>query len=184
MLAANIARLDGRFRILVPLCGKAEDLAFLAANGHSVVGVELVEEAAVEFFAEHAINPEVTRLGDHAIYKAGELTIVVGDWFSTTPELVGHVDGFYDRAALIALGPDVRPKYIEQLRALVGSEAWGIVIGLEYPAAQYQPPPHSVPDREVRGYYRAIELLAEAPATGRVGDANIGAIERCYAVQL
>ena len=130
------------------------------------------------------IAPEVTRLGDHAIYKAGELSIIVGDWFTTTPELIGHVDGFYDRAALIALGPDVRPSYIAQLRALVGKDAWGIVIGLDYPAAQYQPPPHSVPDAEVRGYYRAIELLAEVPATGRIGEANIGAIERCYAVQI
>ena len=41
-------------RLLVPLCGKAVDLAYLAALGHEVVGVELVEDAVKAFFAEHA----------------------------------------------------------------------------------------------------------------------------------
>ena len=38
-------RLPRGGRVLVPLCGKAEDLAYLAGRGHEVVGVELVEDA-------------------------------------------------------------------------------------------------------------------------------------------
>jgi thiopurine S-methyltransferase len=183
-LEAHIARLDGRYRILVPLCGKTEDLAFLAASGHAVVGVELVEDAAVQFFAEHAIEPAIERRGDHAIYKHGELAIITGDWFTTTPELVGHVDGVYDRAALIALPPELRPRYIDHLRTLVAPDAWGIVIGIEYPEAEFEPPPFPVREPEIRGYYRAVEVLAEGrPVSGRI--AAIGtAIERCYAVQI
>jgi thiopurine S-methyltransferase len=184
-LEAHIARLDGRFRILVPLCGKTEDLAFLAASGHAVVGVELVEDAAVQFFAEHAIEPTVERRGEHAIYKHGELAIITCDWFTTTTELVGQVDGVYDRAALIALSPEVRPRYIEHLRTLVAPGAWGIVIGLEYPEAGFEPPPYSVREAEVRGYYHAVEVLAEAkPVSGRIAALEVSALERCYAVQI
>ena len=40
-------------RVLVPLCGKTEDLAYLASLGHHVVGIELAEAAARAFFVEH-----------------------------------------------------------------------------------------------------------------------------------
>ena len=39
--------------VLVPLCGKAHDLAFLAERGHRVVGVELSEIAVRAVFSEH-----------------------------------------------------------------------------------------------------------------------------------
>jgi thiopurine S-methyltransferase len=48
--------------VLVPLCGKSHDLAWLAAQGFEVHGVEFVEQAAREFFAGHGIEPE--RVGD------------------------------------------------------------------------------------------------------------------------
>lgn len=184
-LAANLARLDGYYRILVPLCGKSEDLAFLAANNHAVVGVELVEDAAVQFFAEHAIEPKVDRREGYAIYSAHELTVITGDWFAMTPEIVGPVDSFYDRAALIALPADARPKYIEQLKTLVPAGAWSLTIALDYDQAAFNGPPFSVSDAEVRGHYKAVELLGEAPnQSGRIAAEGIAATERCYAVQL
>jgi thiopurine S-methyltransferase len=184
-LAANLARLDGYYRVLVPLCGKAEDLAFLAANNHAVVGVELVEDAAAQFFAEHAIEPKVERREDHAIYTAHELTVITGDWFAMTPTIVGPVDAVYDRAALIALPPELRPRYIAQLRTLVPAGAWGLTVTLDYGDAAFQGPPFSVSDAEVRGHYKAVELLGEAPnPNGRLADAGIAATERCYAVQI
>ena len=41
--------------MLVPLCGKAIDMAFIADMGHEVVGVEGVRQAIDEFAAE---NPQ------------------------------------------------------------------------------------------------------------------------------
>jgi thiopurine S-methyltransferase len=46
---------EGR-RVLVPLCGKTVDLAYLAERGHQVVGVELVEAAVIGFFAERELT--------------------------------------------------------------------------------------------------------------------------------
>jgi thiopurine S-methyltransferase len=184
-LETHIARLDGRYRVLVPLCGKTEDLAFLAASGHAVVGVELVEDAVVEFFAEHAIVPRVERRGDHVIYTHDELVVIAGDWFAMTPEIVGHVDGVYDRAAIIAMPPAMRAAYVAQLIALVTPGAWGIVIGIEYSEGMFEGPPFSIGEAEIRGYYPAVEFLGErANQSGRIAALGIPALERCYAVQI
>ena len=43
LLEHHIARFAGSHRVFVPLCGRTEDLAFLAAHGHEVIGVELAE---------------------------------------------------------------------------------------------------------------------------------------------
>src|SRR5262245_40223150 len=96
-------RLTGARRILVPLCGKTEDLAYLASRGHDVVGIELVEDAVRQFFAEHHLTPSITQRGPFTNYTAGAITIVVGDFFATSPDLVGSIDAIYDRAALVAL---------------------------------------------------------------------------------
>ena len=45
-------RLQAGERILVPLCGKTLDLAWLAAQGLEVLGVELSEKAVSDFFEE------------------------------------------------------------------------------------------------------------------------------------
>ncbi|WP_258879706.1 universal stress protein, partial [Pseudomonas aeruginosa] len=56
-------RLQAGERILVPLCGKTLDLAWLAAQGLEVLGVELSEKAVSDFFEEHDLRPEIDQLG-------------------------------------------------------------------------------------------------------------------------
>ena len=53
-LVEHAARLSGR--VLVPMCGKTDDLSYLASRGHRVIGVELVEDAVAAFFAEQFGN--------------------------------------------------------------------------------------------------------------------------------
>ena len=50
-------------RVLVPLCGKSLDLAWLAGRGHQVLGVELSEKAIEDFFSEHQIEPQISEQG-------------------------------------------------------------------------------------------------------------------------
>ena len=102
-LVAHYEMLSSAKNILVPLCGKAFDLFWLAQKGHHVVGVELVESAVVDFFAEHQLVPSVTKMGALTRYQTQNITIFAGDFFSTTTDIIGPVDGIYDRAALIAL---------------------------------------------------------------------------------
>ena len=167
MLEAHAARLAGARRVLVPLCGKAIDLVWLAERGHEVIGIEIVEDAARQFFAEHPGSP---------------VTILVRDFFAVTREEVGAIDVVYDRAALIALPPEMRPRYADQLRVLAPGAA-GLLISLEYDQAKMPGPPFSVEEPEVRALFREVELLeTRAPQSPQL--AEIGGSWKCYAVKM
>jgi thiopurine S-methyltransferase len=185
-LTAHAARLAGARRVLVPLCGKTEDLAFLART-HEVVGVELAAQAVEAFFAEHGLAPTIERRGAFEAYRAGAITILVGDVLATTAEVVGPVDALYDRAALIALPPEVRVAYARQVRGLISAGATGLVVTLEYDQTRMSGPPFSVPEAEVRALYPglAVEQLDEGPARsgGKCAETGTTAIERCFAVR-
>lgn len=93
-------------KVLVPLCGKSEDLIWLANQHDSVQGVELSQIAVRSFFAEHFYTPTVTRLNaQHELYQFDELTLFTGDFFTAPVE---SVDLVYDRAALVALPEEMR----------------------------------------------------------------------------
>ncbi len=183
-LMNHAARLGTGRRVLVPLCGKSEDLASLAAQGHQVVGVELVESAVRAFFGEHQATPTITRVGPFGRYTAENVTVLVGDFFATTRELLGPVDALYDRAALVALPPAMRSAYVEHLRTLMPAGAPGLVVTMEYPQDGMSGPPFSVPESEVRARYAGLPLerLAEVRAEG-ARFTEVGAVEKCFAVR-
>ena len=43
-------------QVIVPLCGKSLDMLWLAEQGYSVVGLEMVEEAVMAFFEENSLQ--------------------------------------------------------------------------------------------------------------------------------
>lgn len=170
-LTRHVAHLANAKRVLVPLCGKTEDLAYLAAQGHEVVGVELVEDAVREFFAEHGITPTI----EGNVYRAGAITIISGDFFATN---AGEVDAIYDRAAMIALPPDMRPRYVRHLPVVPRI----LLVTVEYPEEAMSGPPFSVPEAEVRSLYgdSHVELVDEGVDPRGRADGKL--IERCYRI--
>jgi thiopurine S-methyltransferase len=178
-LEHHVSRLGERRRVLVPLCGKAHDLEFLAARGHTVIGIELVEDAVRAFFDERGITPAVERRDLHAEYTAGPITIFAGDLFTITPAHVGPLDALYDRAALVALPPELRPGYAAHIRKLVAPGSPALVVTLEYPEGAKEGPPFSVPEAEVRTLYGAGELLEQGP-----DDRIAGGTVYCFAITL
>lgn len=184
LLVRHRAALGERRRVLVPLCGKAEDLAYLASEGHAVVGVELVEDAARAFFTEHDLAPEVSRAGALTRLTAGGVEILAGDFFATRREDVGACDAFYDRAALIAFPPELQPRYVAHLRALLPA-ARGLLVTLEYPAGAMEGPPFRIDDATARRYWPEAQLLEEiATESARLREAGVTAVERAYAITL
>lgn len=185
-LQAHAARLGPAGRVFVPLCGKSEDLAYLAARGHTVVGVELVEDAVRAFFAEHGLTPSVTARGPLTAYAHGAITLLAGDVFAATRDLVGEPDALYDRAALIALPEALRARYVAHLRALMGPGANGLVVTVEYPQESMPGPPFSVSEAEVRRLYDglAVECVERRPAVGgRVAALGAASEERAFHVR-
>lgn len=211
LLVRHAALLAGGRRVLVPLCGKSEDLAFLAARGHDVIGVELAEQAVQAFFAEHDLTPSIAPRGPLVAYEvgpaivrpagpgaapaesaagpvaAGAITLLVGDFFAVAPELLGPVDALYDRAALIALPAELRPRYVAQLRALVPAGAPALVITLEYDQAVVAGPPYAVSEVELRTLYAGadVEPLEErAGVVAKCAQSGAPVTERCFAIRL
>jgi thiopurine S-methyltransferase len=183
-LARFASRLDGHARVLVPLCGKSEDLAFLAGHGHTVVGVELVEDAVRQFVDEHCLTPAREVRGEHVVYNAGSVTIVAGDVLTTTTELLGGFDAVYDRAALVALPPDVRRQYVAHLRAMAPPAARVLLVAFEYDQSKKAGPPFAVMPDEVAALYAgaAIEDVASGPDPRPWTD--IEPIEHCWSITL
>ena len=108
-------------RILLPLCGKAVDLPWLAAQGYRVVGAELSAVAVRDLFASLEIDPVVAEKGDLTLWSAGNIEVFVGDIFDLDPETLGVVDAIYDRAALVALPDAMRARYAAHLADLTGA---------------------------------------------------------------
>jgi thiopurine S-methyltransferase len=175
-------------RVLVPLCGKTEDMAFLASRGHEVVGIEAVEDAVKAFFREHELEPSVRELdGNIRAYSSGRVTLLAGDVFACTKEHVGDVDAFYDRAALVALPPDVRARYVAHVRGLLAPQSKGLLVTFDYDQSKFAPPPFAVGAEEVRRHYTGarVTLLDQGPLEGpRFREAGIGGTEMCILIEL
>ena len=153
-------------KVFVPLAGKSLDMAWFAAQGYTVLGVELSQHAIEQFFAEHNLQPEIrdSKYGRH--YAAGGLELINGDAFGLDADALRDCDAVFDRAALIALPPGLRQRYAREVYAKLPADCRGLLITLEYPQAERDGPPFSVLQDEVLPLYSAdwdIELLERRP---------------------
>ena len=165
MLRRHRDRLPGQgARVLVPLCGKARDLWLLAEAGAEVVGIELSSLAAEAFFAEAGVEPARSQHGPFAVLAGRGVSIWVGDFFEATPERVGAIDAIYDRAALVALPPETRPRYAARLLELLPAGRPLLLVTLVYDPSLVPGPPFSVGPDEVKALFAgaaSIEPLSD-----------------------
>ncbi|HEY1140396.1 MAG TPA: thiopurine S-methyltransferase [Lysobacter sp.] len=140
-------------RVFVPLAGKTLDMAWFAAQGYRVLGVELSRIAVEAFFDENGATPErsESKYGTH--YLAGNIELICGDAFGLDDELLGTCDAVFDRAALIALPADLRRRYVSELYTRLPSHCRGLLVSLEYPQHEKDGPPFSVVESEVYDLY-------------------------------
>ena len=149
-------------RVLVPLCGKSEDLRWLADRGHEVVGAEISILAAKAFAAEQRLVFTEAHEPPFTVLRGNRITYYVGDFFDFSPDTAGRFDLFYDRAALIALPAHMRPEYVSRLTSVIEPGGAGLLIALEYDPSQMHGPPFPVPEAEVRrlfSEYGCMKLL-------------------------
>lgn len=137
--------------VLVPLCGKSLDMRWLSERGHPVTGVELDPIAVNDFFAEWRREPApiLTNRSQLKGLEADGVRLWQGDFYAFRPERTFRA--FYDRAALIALPPEMRKSYASHLRACLAEGAAGLLVTLEYDQSQKDGPPFSVTFDKVAG---------------------------------
>ncbi|MCG9543901.1 thiopurine S-methyltransferase [Vibrio sp. Isolate33] len=142
--------------VFVPLCGKSEDLIWLASKHEEVQGVELSQIAVRAFFSEHFYTPTVTQInGQHELYQFDELSVYTGDYF-TAP--IQPVDIIYDRASLVALPEEMRVQYVERLKQLLKPGGKILLVTLDYDQSEMAGPPFSVPKLEIDQLFAGYKI--------------------------
>ena len=166
-------------RVFVPLAGKTLDIDWLLTGGFRVAAAELSPLAVAQVFERIGAVATSARTGDLAQLSAGSLDVFVGDLFRLSRDQLGQVDAVYDRAALIALPPDMRRRYAAHMTSLTKG-APQLLITLEYEQQKRAGPPFSVETAEVLALYDEYEptlltseaipggLKGEVPATEKV----------------
>lgn len=136
--------------VFVPLAGKSLDMAWLADEGFRVVGVELSAIAVDAFFGERGVTPEVSQRGNCVVKSFGAIEIWRGDFFTLDRTAMPKLDALYDRAALVAMPPDLQARYAAKLAELMPAGAPGLLIGLDYDPAEMSGPPFNLSQVRVR----------------------------------
>ncbi|MFN3852457.1 MAG: thiopurine S-methyltransferase [Spirosomataceae bacterium] len=141
--------------ILVPLCGKTLDMLYLAQYANKVIGVELVEEAIVQFFDENNLPYEMI---DDETYVSGNITLLKKDFMALTTEEIGQIDWIYDRASLVALPYEMRVDYLRAIDRLSDVGTKQLIITLEY-FPLINSAPFCIKPNEVDDYYGAGHII-------------------------
>jgi thiopurine S-methyltransferase len=154
-------------RVLIPLCGKSLDLLWLAEQGAEVVGVELSELAVAAFFAEQGLVAQRGTCGALESWQQGSITLLQGDLFTLTRGDVGPLAAIYDSAALVALPPEMHPRYAAKLAGLLPVGGRLLLTSYVYRQAEMAGPPFEVPLSEIKQLFGgafSIELLHDEDA--------------------
>lgn len=145
-------------RVLVPLCGKSKDLAWLSQLELNVHGVELYEKAAESFFVENTFpEPQKNQTEHFTDYSSHNVTISCGDFFKLNRD--ERYDLVYDRAALVALPLPIRKNYAEMIRHVLKEGGKYLLITYEYDQTLLAGPPFSVGEKEIHELYGKAFLI-------------------------
>ena len=147
-------------RVLVPLAGKTIDVVTLHERGYDVVAIEFVETAVRAFAEEHpdlGLKPVDGPMGLEMV--GPRLRFIAGDFFRVDAEMAGQFDLVYDRAALVALPPVDRERYVSHVRSLIAPTGQVLLFTFEYNQAEMSGPPFSVPAPVVESLYAGANIL-------------------------
>lgn len=183
----------GRHRVYVPLCGKSLDLVWLKEQGHDVVGCEYVPQAVADFFAEQqaAVGvPTSTAFGGYVLHDVRGLRVVQGDAFGVDSAVLGgKVDAVWDRAALVAVEPRDRERYVAALQRVLAEDGVIVLVTFTYDQTKLDGPPWSIDRAEVERLFGAdFEIVdgvrrAEAPGPRFVAAGVVDVEERSFVLR-
>ena len=118
-LQSFLARFSGPLRVCVPLCGRSADLAALAARpGTAVLGVDACAAALERWAAENG-GVDAAPGGALRSRRHPALRLLCTDIFSVAPALAARFDVVFDRGGVSAVPADMRPRYLDLLRAML-----------------------------------------------------------------
>lgn len=178
-------------RVFVPMCGKSLDMLWLREQGHQVLGVELSPKAVSDFFSGLEHEGKKFSSGKFNGCTHNDISILCGDFFDLVGANTSDVAAVYDRAALIALPPDMRKRYVDHLAQLLPPGALILLITTEYPQGEMQGPPFSVTASEIHALYsrhgeiETLDRIDALPANPGFRERGLsGLTESTYLIKL
>ncbi|XP_045110632.1 thiopurine S-methyltransferase-like isoform X2 [Portunus trituberculatus] len=157
-------------RILVPLCGKSVDVEWLYREGHTVVGIEGIEQPIVEFFSERNLPYTTDHLTWAKVFKTEDdrLRMYCCDIFKMDMESLGKFDAVWDRASLVAIYEEDREKYAKVIKALLAPDFRYLISTTQYtPLEVYSGPPRNIPTALVEKLFSDVCELQVLEETTR-----------------
>jgi len=139
--------------VLVPLSGKSDDMRWIAEQGGHVTGVEISEIAAQQFFSNQEISPNITSYAGFKIYASETISIWCGDFLKLPGYKLPDFDLIYDKAALVALPPQMRKNYVKKIMHIAGPYTNILLHSFSYNQHEMNGPPFSVPESEVEAHF-------------------------------
>ena len=154
-------------KVLVPLCGKSKDLLWLHEMKLKVHGIELYDQAVEDFFKENKLSDfKKTQDLDFKNYTYQNILISCGDFFKLSAN--NSFDLVYDRAALVALPPEMRKNYAQVIKRSLKMGGKYLLISYEYDQSKLDGPPFSVDEAEIHELYQdkfSIKLIESKQST-------------------
>jgi thiopurine S-methyltransferase len=142
-------------QVLVPLCGKSLDMAWLVGQGYAVIGTELAVAAVDQFFAERSRTPASVTHGAFVVKRAGPFEIWCGDHLQLDPAVTRRIGGVFDRAALVAMPRVMQQAYADQLAALTPAGIPVLLVALDYDPSEMDGPPFPITPQRIEELFGA-----------------------------
>lgn len=161
-------QLEGR--VLVPGCGRGNDVAALAKVGVDVLGLDIAPTAIAEAQVRY---PEIAD------------RVVVGDLFDLAPELRGGFDVVVEHTCLSGMPPALRPSYRRGVESAL--KPGGLIVGVWFinpnldPGCEGPPFPLSVEALDALfadGFEVIEDYVPTAAFEGREGRERVRALRK------
>mmetsp|Transcript_28055 Transcript_28055/g.51094 ORF Transcript_28055/g.51094 Transcript_28055/m.51094 type:complete len:337 (-) Transcript_28055:63-1073(-) len=178
-------------RVLVPLCGKTVDMAFLAQQPSvtEVVGVDGIRKALDEFASEHpeqgwtnephvdttATTATTNEKDGSALFETimgTDIRLLKGDFMELDTEVAGgRFEAVLDRASIVAIRPELREAYVATMGRLLQPGGKALIITIDKrqasnAQAMAKGPPFSVNETEIRRWYEMADWVESVTLLG------------------
>lgn len=145
--------LAGDAVVLVPFCGKSNDLIYLSERYDKVIGIEVSDDAIQEFLTDNHLSAATESFAGFTIYQTGNMELWCGDFLKLPGQKFPVIDLIYDKGALAALPPGRRITYAEKILSLTTAGSQILLHHFIYNQDEMNGPPFSVSGKEVRELY-------------------------------
>ena len=145
--------LNSKDTVLVPLCGKSQDMQWLANQGFHIVGVEASLKALNQFMEKSGQQFSRTHSHGYTVFKSPKIELWHGNFMTFPENALTTVDAIYDKAAIVALPSKMRNQYATKLLNLCNQSTEIFLQSFEYEQAEMNGPPFSVDEDEIHTHF-------------------------------